>query len=31
MIFTVIVLVGLQILPPPYVIPCWAVKKAVAQ
>ena len=31
MIFVVIVLAGLQSLSPPRVIPCWAVKKAVAQ
>jgi hypothetical protein len=31
MIFTVIVLVGLQILSPPHIISCRAVKKAVAQ
>jgi hypothetical protein len=31
MIIAIIVLAGLQTLPPPRVIPCWAVKKAVAQ
>jgi hypothetical protein len=31
MIIAVIVLAGLQILPPSHAIPCWAVKKAVAQ
>ncbi len=31
MIAVIVVLAGLQVLPPPRVIPCWAVKKAVAQ
>jgi len=31
MIAVIIVLAGLQLLPPPRVIPCWAVRKAVAQ
>jgi hypothetical protein len=31
MIIAVIVLAGLQISPPSHAIPCWAVKKAVAQ
>lgn len=31
MIVTIVVLAGLQVLSPPRVIPCWAVKKAVAQ
>jgi len=31
MIIATIVLAGLQIFPPSHAIPCWAVKKAVAQ
>jgi hypothetical protein len=31
MIAVVVMLAGLQVLPPPRVIPCWAVRKAVAQ
>ncbi len=31
MIAVIIMFAGLQVLPPPRAIPCWAVRKAVAQ